>query len=117
MAHNSLGNWTGSAWQTLGSSAIAVTAGCGFDGMVEVVLTDDDGRLQSCRQTTAGATGWTSWRDLDPDWARFTVRKLAVASPAGWLQLYGANADGHMFRRDTELTDPTRWGPWARRCR
>jgi metallophosphoesterase (TIGR03767 family) len=113
LAQTSPGTWAGSAWQALGSPAIAVTAACGLDGVVEIVLTDDDGRLQSCRQTAAGATSWTGWRDLDADWARFTIRKLAMTNPAGSLLLYGANADGQVFQRKPEFADPTRWGPWA----
>jgi hypothetical protein len=113
LAQTSPGTWAGSGWQALGSSAIAVTAGCGLDGVVEIVLTDDDGRLQSCRQTAAGGTSWTGWRDLDADWARFTIRKVAMTNPAGSLLLYGANADGQVFRREPELADPTHWAPWA----
>lgn len=113
LAQNTPGSWAGSVWQSLGSSAIAVAAGCGLDGIVDVVLADDDGRLQACRQTAPGATSWTAWRDLDEDWARFTVRRLAMADPAGSLRLYGANADGRMFRREPTLADPTQWGPWT----
>jgi len=90
-----------------------VAVGCGAEGVVEIVLTDDDGRVQSSRQTSPGASTWSAWRDLDGDWARFTIRKLAMAAPAGWLHLYGANADGQVFVRSTQLGDPTRWGAWT----
>jgi metallophosphoesterase (TIGR03767 family) len=112
-AQTSAGSWAGSGWQALGSSATAVAAGCGPDGIVQIVLTDDDGRLQSCRRTTAGGTGWTGWRDLDADWARFTIRKLALCNPAGWLLLYGTNVEGKVFRRVPEFADPARWTPWT----
>ena len=112
-AQASPGNWTGSAWQSLGGPATAVTAGCGLGGVVEVVLTDDDGRVQSTRQTSPGASTWSPWRDLDQDWARFTIRRLAMAAPAGLLRLYGASADGQVFVRSTLLADPAQWGSWA----
>ena len=89
-----------------------MAVGCGAEGVVEIVLTDDDGRVQSSRQTSPGASTWSAWRDLDGDWARFTIRKLAMAAPAA-LHLYGANADGQVFVRSTQLGDPTRWGAWT----
>jgi hypothetical protein len=113
IAQTQPGDWTGSTWQSLGTPATAVAAGCGAEGVVEIVLTDDDGRLQSSRQTSPGASTWSAWRDLDADWARFTISKLAMAAPTGLLHLYGANADGQVFLRSTLLGDPTRWGAWA----
>jgi hypothetical protein len=113
LAQSSPGNWAASAWQSLGAPATAVAVGCGLDGVVEIVLTDDDGRVQSARQTSPGASSWSPWRDLDEDWARFTIRRLAMADPAGSLRLYGASADGQVFVRSTLLFDPTHWGSWA----
>ena len=118
IAQTSPGDWTGADWQSLGVPATAVAAACGPDGVVTLVLTDDDGRLRSSRQTSPGASTWTGWTDLDRDWARFTIRRLAMVPPSGSeltnrLHLYGANADGQVFVRATLLGDPTRWGAWA----
>ena len=112
IAQTSPGSWAGSTWQSLGVPATAVAVACGADGIVEIVVTDDDGRVQSARQTTPGASAWTAWHDLDQDWARFTIRKLALAAPSGSLRLYGVNADGQVFARSHLLTDPAEWGPW-----
>lgn len=107
------GEYTAVASARNGTPATAVAVGSGAEGVVEIVLTDDDGRVQSSRQTSPGASTWSAWRDLDGDWARFTIRKLAMAAPAGWLHLYGVNADGQVFVRSTQLGDPTRWGAWT----
>lgn len=112
ITQTSPGSWAGSTWQSLGVPATAVAAACGADGVTEIVITDDDGRLQSSRQTAPGASAWTAWTDLDQEWARFTIRKLAFAAPAGSLQLYGASADGQVFTRSPLFADPAKWGPW-----
>jgi metallophosphoesterase (TIGR03767 family) len=107
------GDWSGATWLSLATPATAVTIGCGFDGLAQIVLTDDDGRLQSSRQPAAGTVGFGVFKDLDQQWARFTIRRLAMTAPAGVLHLYGADAAGRVFARSTTLANPAVWGAWA----
>ena len=116
ITQTSPGSWAGATWQSHGVPATAVAVACGAGGIVEIVITDDDGRVRNSRQTAPGASAWTAWNDLDRVWARFTIRKLAIAASSGpsvRLRLYGASADGQVFVRSPLLADPARWGSWG----
>ena len=72
------------------------------------------------RQTAPGAHSWTDWTQLDADWARFTIRQLAVGNRGDALTLlgvkltlFGVNADGQVFCRTQTALDPPAWGPWT----
>ena len=111
------GSWAGSTWQSLDKpgdlAANAIAAGCGADGIIELFMSDEDGRVRHRRQNAPGASMWSDWIQLDADWARFTIRQLAVGSDGTTLTLVGIDADGHVYARAQRTDDHSAWKPWT----
>ena len=114
------GSWAGSQWRGLDGTVNAIAVGSGSGGMIDLFASDEDGRVLHRRQTAPGAHNWTDWTQLDADWARFTIRQLAVGNRGDALTLlgvkltlFGVNADGQVFYRTQTALDPPAWGPWT----
>ena len=111
------GSWASSTWQSLHQlgdpAANAIAAGCGADGIIELFMSDEDGRVQHRRQTAPGGSTWSDWIQLDADWARFTIRQLAVGNDGTTLTLVGVDADGQVYFRAQDTDDRSAWGPWT----
>ena len=111
---NDAGGWGGSQWRVLPGALRTIAVATNGQGIIEVFGTNEDGQVQRCRQTAAGAETWTSWVLFDPaNWAQHNIRHLAAVNILGTLTLFGVDIEGAVFSRTQNLLDKTVWSDWT----